>query len=267
MPITCHFAGLYTVRNNSLGNHLFQIASVIGLSKDNNDIATFPEIVQHKKHWNEEILNELFKNLNTFDFQIENTFSEPDGTHKKRLNFEYKNNMQLFGYYQSYKYFDKYRLEIQKIFEPSNITKNYLINKYKLNDTISVGLHIRRGDYVDIGITLNLDYYNKALNYIKQKIGSNKDFTIYVFSDDIEWCKKNLKYNNCIFSEESICYDLYLMSLCTHNIIANSTFSWWGAYLNQNTEKIVIYPTVWAKFKNIVYFDIDDFFCKDWIGL
>ena len=123
-----------------------------------------------------------------------------------------------------------------------------------IRETNSVSIHVRRGDYLmEIGWdTCNLEYYNKAIKYIEQIL---PHCTFYVFSDDILWCMKNLtnKYN-FIYVDwnkgNDSWQDMYLMSQCKNNIIANSTFSWWGAWLNNNPQKIVITPSIWFNDRN-----------------
>lgn len=115
-----------------------------------------------------------------------------------------------------------------------------------------VSIHVRRGDYLLIqnktvhglcGIT----YYEKAMNYIIDRL---RDPVFFVFSDDIQWCKLNIKGvdSNIIYVDNSYAsgpIDIFLMSKCHHNIIANSSFSWWGAWLNNNPQKMVIAPNKW----------------------
>ncbi|RYY08216.1 MAG: alpha-1,2-fucosyltransferase, partial [Sphingobacteriaceae bacterium] len=109
----------------------------------------------------------------------------------------------------------------------------------------------RRGDYVtDSGANylmgvLPVDYYNKAILYIKEKIA---DPNFYFFSDDLEWVKSNIKTGTTNFyvDQNPDYIDLDLMRHCKHQIIANSTFSWWGAFLNRNPDKIVIAPQQWS---------------------
>lgn len=133
-----------------------------------------------------------------------------------------------------------------------------------INSGISVSLHIRRGDYVekkrykDSYAECSLDYYMRAIKYFEKRF---PDFTVFVFSDDMDWVKKNLKLPcKCVYVShnkgEKSYEDLRLMSSCTHNIIANSTFSWWGAWLNPNNGKIVIAPKKWFNDDNIVQTDI-----------
>ena len=119
-------------------------------------------------------------------------------------------------------------------------------------------MHIRRGDFVVISklynpeYILKLSYYQKALDLISSKIKSN--YKILIFSDDIQWGQENFKQKNTIFIEGNYDYiDLWMMSICNHNIISSSTFSWWGAFLNQNQNKIVIAPekSLYREKKNI----------------
>jgi hypothetical protein len=146
------------------------------------------------------------------------------------------------------------------IFNQNIIDKNKdLVSKIESCNSIS--LHVRRGDYVQNKITnqfhglCSLKYYNNAIHYIEMKI---KNIEIFVFSDDISWCKENLKYNLPIhFMDTNDAHsDLYLMTKCKHNIIANSSFSWWGAWLNTNKEKIVIAPKQWFADQSVITQDI-----------
>ena len=177
------------------------------------------------------------------------------------------------GYWQSYHYFEKYKDIIKDEF-----IENYiLINENnKITEIIesqnAVSLHIRRGDYISNpnansyhGIC-SLEYYEKSMQYIATEI-SNPYFII--FSDDIEWVKKNLQTTfSLIFVErkkdDKPFDDIYLMSKCQHNIIANSSFSWWGAYLNSNSQKIVIAPKKWF---NDSSKDTTDLIPVEWIRL
>lgn len=135
----------------------------------------------------------------------------------------------------------------------------------------AVSIHIRRGDYlkkknVDIygGICTD-SYYDHAMQYIMKKYS---DITWCFFSNDIEWVKKKYQDKNAIFIDKEMFedyhdwYDMYLMSKCKHNIIANSTFSWWAAWLNSNPEKTVIAPSIWIN--NCVY---EDIYPENWIRL
>lgn len=153
----------------------------------------------------------------------------------------------LDGFWQSPLYFDEYREDILRQFKPNYTLTDENSKWVKLiNDSKhSVSLHIRRGDYVKIGLCLSLDYYRNAVSLILDKY---PDSSFFVFSDDINWVSHNLKLptlNVQYVSHQDKTRnfdDIWLMSKCNDNIIANSSYSWWGAYLNPNNEKIVIAP-------------------------
>ncbi|WP_300438554.1 alpha-1,2-fucosyltransferase [Christiangramia sp.] len=162
----------------------------------------------------------------------------------------------LKGYFQSYKYFagteskirQLYEFPVEKLDSRNEEIKSRIITK------TSVSVHIRRGDYVenrktqDFHGNCSVEYYKKAVEYLSATI---KDFNLVFFSDDIEWVQnqfKDLPYEKKFVTGnlyENSWKDMYLMSLCDHNIIANSSFSWWAAWLNKNPEKKVVAPKKW----------------------
>jgi len=165
-------------------------------------------------------------------------------------------NAYLEGYWQSYLYFesiskiirDEYQLLHPLFSEYDNIQKQII-------NSNSVGIHIRRGDYISnqlfrsIYHSCSLDYYIQAMEIIMEKVLAPKFF---IFSDDIEWAKMHFQSISDAYiihqaGEESDYQELILMSQCKHNIIANSSFSWWSAWLNPNPSKIVIAPVKWYK--------------------
>lgn len=142
-------------------------------------------------------------------------------------------------------YFDAYRRELLHAFSLKDVMPepNQAVLQ-EIKNTNSVSLHIRRGDYVKLGWVCNLDYYYQAINYITSRV---EDAHFYIFSDDMNWVKENLKIEPShtfvdINSGSTSYCDLELMKNCRHNITANSTFSWWAAYLNPNPHKIVLAP-------------------------
>jgi len=167
--------------------------------------------------------------------------------------FGIRDDAYIDGYWNSEKYFKNIRTTLLADFT----VKNPLSGKNKdvaenILKTNAVSIHVRRGDYAHdpktnhVWGTLGTDYYDKALNILSPKV---TDPHFFVFSDEIEWAKTNLKlpphttYIDWNTSEPH--EDLRLMNLCKHHIIANSTFSWWGAWLAQNKEQIVIAPKKW----------------------
>jgi hypothetical protein len=165
-----------------------------------------------------------------------------------------KDNTYIDGYWQSYKYFEDVAEIIRKELIPLPIPSaldQSIANQIFATESVSV--HVRRGDYVTQKAAANthgvcqLEYYYAALDTIKQ-IVPNPHF--YVFSDDPDWCKSNLTFpGSAVFvdhnSDTTAFQDMQLMSRCRHHIIANSSFSWWGAWLNPRKDKRVIAPKRW----------------------
>ena len=190
------------------------------------------------------ILFKILRKLKLYNsYYIERDFSYNNNYLK------YTGNCFFDGYWQSEKYFSNCMDEIRHDFEfPALDHKNMLIAK-EIELVNSVSIHVRMGDYVNHplhGGICTLEYYKKAIESIHTKI-TNPVF--YIFSNNISWCQQNLSLPNAIYvmgNEEKNSYkDMYLMSLCKHNIIANSSFSWWGAWLNSNPNKMVIAPKKW----------------------
>ena len=158
------------------------------------------------------------------------------------------------GYWQSELYFKDIRDDVRGVYQFKGIDEQNIALADNINEKNSVSIHIRRGDYASFGMTIiGADYYKKAISIIKEKIN---DPFFYVFSDDEKEAKEimdesNANYQLITHNRGDDSYkDMYLMSQCKHNIIANSSFSWWGAWLNNNRNKIVIAPK-WLKSFNL----------------
>jgi hypothetical protein len=179
------------------------------------------------------------------------------------------------GYWQKEKYFIKIADLIRLEFTPKiPLSTNTLKYAQIITPIInSVSVHIRRGDNVTNPCSIkyhgvcSLNYYQESFKKITEQIKTN-DITVFVFSDDIVWARQNLilPYQTHFILGDNIsnAEEIYLMSLCKHNIIANSSFSWWGAWLNQNPNKIVIAPKQWLVNKTADELDI---LPKDWIQM
>ncbi len=201
--------------------------------------------------------------------------------YKKYLNP--KENSYLIGFWQSEKYFKSIEYIIRKEFtlknkiedrEYDDESKNIL--EEIENSSISISINVRRGDYATNqkvrrhhGL-ISKEYYTDAINFILNKLNIDKNLiNFFIFSDDIEWCKDNFKdlENSLkifyVSKDISATDTLYLISKCSHNIIVNSSFSWWGAWLNENKDKIVITPKHWMRVK----MDIRDVVPEEWIKL
>jgi len=180
-----------------------------------------------------------------------------------------KGDIYLDGFWQNEKYFKNIREEILNDFTLKDSISTEA-NRYlkHIKNTNSISLHVRRGDYVKDNHTNNVHgvcdivYYKKAIQYMQSKI-QNPFF--YIFSDDIAWCKENfnfLKNKTFIDDTKTAFDDLELMKNCRHSIIANSTFSWWGAWLNENEDKVVVGPKIWFANNNNI-----NITCKGWIKI
>lgn len=189
------------------------------------------------------------------------------------------------GFWNNERYFKDISDNIRHEFSLKNklgpaaekIATEIIKDNISLDKKQTVSVHVRRGDYVsnqysmsELNI-LTLDYYQNALAIISEKLGK-ENLEVYFFSDDISWVKENLKltgYSMKYIGHNSTdpIYDyeeLHLMSLCSHNIIANSTFSWWAAWLNRNPDKIVIAPEKWIRNP---YINTNDVCPPSWIRI
>lgn len=188
-------------------------------------------------------------------------FKETESTVYHRKIEQCKVGTLLDGYWQNPRYFSEYKADIVRQFTPiegiSMPARDWQA-KIEQEETKAVSLHVRRGDYVQnahtnsVHGTCDIDYYNKAIAVMQEKLG--QDVVFYVFSDDISWCKGSLNHIEHIqFVDDttSAIDDMFLMSRCAGNIIANSTFSWWGAWLNTNG--LTLAPTDWFMDKNRKY--------------
>ena len=179
----------------------------------------------------------------------------------------------LDGYWQSHRYFDAIAPIIRSDLTLKDPLSKYLsILKSEISSTNSVSIHVRRGDYANNPVTTNyhglcsLDWYQQAFGKMQSLVKNAKYF---VFSDDPDWVTANLKLNAPTAyilpsADGKEAHDLYLMSQCKHNIIANSSFSWWAAWLNPNTQKNIIAPKIWFSGAD---HDTKDLIPNDWIRI
>lgn len=186
--------------------------------------------------------------------------------YRERIYYSFDSNSNIYhkvffdswhfvGYWQSEKYFENVIPQVKDYFkfneEKTNELTGELIKELKSNKS-SVSIHIRRNDYLsprfyeNYGGICDEDYYARSIQYINERI---KNPIFYVFTDSMDWAKEHLKMENVVFVDwnkgADSWQDMYLMSQCANNIIANSSFSWWGAWLNNNPDKIVIAPSKW----------------------
>jgi hypothetical protein len=234
-----------------LGNQLFQLAAAISLAEENQDKVAFPEW-SYAQYFAGDFTpfkpNKFVPRTNVVRYL----------QHFHYVPIPYSRNLSIDGYFQSEKYFKESEKTIRRMFalkvETNDVKKD------------SVSIHVRRGDYLEHPQhhpVQPVSYYHEALSKIKEQ----KNITsIYVFSDDIEWCQANLKFDletTYVIPTQDI-YDFGMMSKCDNHIICNSTFSWWSAWLNPNKEKIVVAPKLWFG-PAYSHWNTSDVYCPNWI--
>jgi hypothetical protein len=265
--------------NGGIGNQMFQYAAAKSLAIHHKTILKLDISPGTDKSMPQELRPRPFDlhyfNLpdqfaNVTDIESFNTKSalekikeKAKPNHKRKIYrepfFHYDSNffnaeadVYLKGLWQSEKYFYPFKNEIRNLFEFKNETVSTLKDvSYRLKNQNSVSIHIRRGDYLakvslEVLGLIPLEHYQNAIELINSKM---PDTFFYFFSDDINWVKESFQLPNATYISGDISKDhvedLYLMSQCKHNIIANSSFSWWGAWLNNNPNKIVVVPKNW----------------------
>jgi len=282
-----------------LGNQMFQYAFASIIAKKNSSQIlidnSFFKLTEKKsgftpRNFELDIFDNSYTNASILDIKSFNYLS-PLNKIKKRIGLNWpkiyqessfdfqddvlsiKSPVYLKGYFQSYKYLAGFEGYIRNLFafpihKLSTQNKNLIPI---LNNQNTVSIHIRRGDYVsDLETSkfhgsCSYEYYLEAISLVTSKM---ENPTLVFFSDDADWVKENFKSLSCnkIFIDHNkgtnSWADMYLMSICSHNIIANSSFSWWGAWLNTNAGKIVIAPKKWFHTKEI---DINSIIPEEWI--
>lgn len=279
--ITCHLMG-------GLGNQLFQIFTTVSYAITHNQRFGFLNVgtlggngcTKRHTYWNTFLCRLqpflLMKYPDNISIIREKTFYYNELLIDKNIN----KDILLYGYFQSYKYFENSYNSICKMICLEKM-KTELLYKLKINSDYlinSISMHFRLGDYKNIQQyhpLLEYEYYLNSLDYIKSKSPDIK-YNIYYFceEDDITDVINKINKLEKIYPEYTFKHcdntlndweQLLLMSCCNHNIIANSTFSWWGAYLNNCMDKIVCYPSVWFGLSST--HDIKDLCPENWIKI
>lgn len=232
-------------------------------------IAISPEI--EKPNWLRRI-SQKFWPLNPFIFAEKSPY-QFDPSLNQSPAFQ-QQNLYLMGYWQSFKYFESIKSILHtELTSLMPLSQHYQTYFEKIEATHSTMVHVRRGDYISLGTansvhgTTTLDYYLRGMNL---QINKNEDTQFFVFSDDLDWAKKNLAHQErLIFIEslntkDAVIQELELMKHCKNHLIANSSLSWWGAWLRKNSEGIVICPKNWT---NNLTMNWDDLLPSTWMRL
>ena len=242
--ITGHLMG-------GMGNLLFIVATCYALSTKYNSSLIFYSKMRTDSKRKNIIKYNMFKKFKLDSNTIRNyniTYRENNFFYET-IHLESRINNCIYGYFQSYKYFESCKTEfIKMLHNPYSKTIESVIHKYKNNNNMTpISIHVRRTDYLSLShIHLNLDmkYYLDAISHF-----STENSIFIIFSDDVEFIQneplfKNLPHKIIIDNPDDE-YCFWLMSACTHNIIANSSYSWWASYVNSNPDKLVIAPESW----------------------
>jgi hypothetical protein len=246
--ITGHLMG-------GMGNLLFILATCFTLSKKYKSTLKF-----YTKMWADNKRKNITKYNMFKNFQLDSTENRNYKITYRERNFFYEGiyfdssvNNCIYGYFQSYKYFDKCKTEfIQMLHNPYSQIVESTIRQYKQHNNdnnvlVPVSVHVRRTDYLSLShIHLNLDmkYYLDAISNF-----STENSIFIIFSDDVAFVQNeptfiNLPHKIIVDNpDDEFCF--WLMTACSHNIIANSSYSWWASYVNNNPDKLVIAPESW----------------------
>jgi len=234
-----------------LGNQMFQYGFGMAMEKNGIDVTFETSFFDKPQEPPRPFCLHYFHThvrSSTFSRQLITVHETPEQFYKCEPSYLKRNNCNFFGYWQNIGYIKDIFPKLLKEFtlREESYTEEYEKLRNRITSIPSVSLHVRRGDYVSINghVLLPLEYYSKALAILREKsFGS----PLYVFSDDLPWCKQFIVGDDITFVDLEEVFCLELMSLCKYNIIANSTFSWWAAILNRNKDKLVIAPNRWRE--------------------
>jgi len=247
-------------KNGRLGNQMFQFAALKGIARNRNLDYMLPPSNDINEYQDHRLLT-LFEMENvpvgiTYHTQ---TIRQKDFTFDENLFNTCPDAVELFGHFQSEKFFAHIREELLKDFTFKNS------NSMSVPEGDYVAIHVRRGDYLK---EINLNYHPTcSAEYYKEAMSKFEQGTKFVvLSDDLEWCREQDFFAGCEFWQGTdLAHDMYVMTKAKHNIIANSTFSWWGAWLNNNSNKIVVAPKRW--FGSDAGLDVKDIIPDSWIKI
>ena len=290
--ITCKFHG-------QLGNNMFELAALLALAEKTGFEPKIPDFVdrntlflyniQEAAHPRDLEFKDAFEYK--FEYLTDEDLHQPEHgwklynapDHNGTADFTFKeipqqDSMYIVGYFQSEKYFENIKDKLRdEYFAPSKKALDLIEEKYTDKSFLenSLSIHYRRAgdrhkkDMQEYHTDVSFEYYQKAVDHV---LKNKKINNLVIFSDDIEWCKSNVSnlYNgdpafDIHFIEDNTNYvDMFLMSMCKHNIIGNSTFSWWSGWFNRNKDKIVVAPATEWFGRKLSHLDLKDLFPADW---
>jgi hypothetical protein len=229
-----------------MGNAMFQIAATLGMSRRSDESALFPDW-KYRPHF--KLTGCKFLGHKP---RCDHLYEEPCYAYHE---IPWRQNCDLSGYFQSERYFDNCKELVREAFTPTEPEDETLFRG-------TCGVHVRRTDYLKFGDCYTLlgpDYYYQAA----EKVPAEK---FVVFSDDLKWCHENLKDSRFLITDLAPDYvDFRMLMAMDHQIIANSSFSWWAAWMNDNPDKVVVAPKNWFGPKLSPTHPIDDLIPKGWV--
>lgn len=257
--------------SSGLGNQMFQFAFYLSIKEVYGEAFASMGLLEAHNGFE---LDDVFNiDIPFVEVSKDNSSMRTDSLNFNPEVFNQTSPMHFIGYWQSEKYFSEIKRKVANAFKFPEIDGSNEVYLKEILRTNSVSIHVRRGDYY-LGINKDRyagicesDYYQMAIEKMDSIVDSAK---YIVFSDDVEWCKANLNVKDATFVEgntgKNSFRDMQLMSLCKHNIIANSSFSWWAAWLNENKKKIIIAPKKWFQINTIEY-NINDIIPQEWLKI
>lgn len=253
--ITCHMIG-------RLGNQMFQIANAYAQALRYNRQLVLP---RHDTSVSD-YYSTMFRRL---DFLIDKAPVDNPDVHTIHSTYHYTSYIPhdikptvFKGYFESEKFFKDYSQNIKWLYSPPSEFIEKVLKEYpQINQAIITAINVRRGDFLTFPNrhpVLTTEYIHTAVQ------AAPKSDYYFIVSDDLEWCKNNIKLNNTVFIPYERHEALWLLSMCDHFIISNSTFSWWGAWLSQSSNKIVIAPEIWFGPEILTHTNPKDIWCEEW---
>jgi len=263
------------------GNQMFQFAATVGIARKANQGFAFPQEnteIPSVEEFKDGVRREVYFDLPKYFPNVKKTLAplkdietlhvaQEPYFHFCPEMFTVPDQTNLMGYFQTEKYFEHCSDLILGMFQFDNKIKKQAENNFPSfpNDVEFVSIHLRRGDYVGLQQfhpIMDADYYFDAMTQFM-----DGNYCFLIFSDDITYCKELFgEQENIVYIEgNSAEVDMCMMTMCDHNVIANSSFSWWGAWLNDNVNKKVIAPKRWfgPAYKGV--HDTKDLYPQSWI--
>jgi hypothetical protein len=246
-----------------LGNQMFQIAKALAVGIENGIDVKFRReaFIPLEGRQPSNYAENIFRHITFEDFVDDLPIFRETSWAYRENNLTVTSSVKFLGYWQSSKNFGAGANDIRRRFSPTDGFIAKIRNRYAdILEKDSVSIHVRRGDYLRLSAihpVIDKSYIDSAIDCI------GKTSRIFVFSNDMKWCRENLDYAGAIFVDGLEDYEeLWAMSMCDHNILSNSSFSWWGAFLNAGPNRKVCAPSLWFGPKGESHFE--DIYEPDW---